>query len=398
MKLSDVAKSIPVSPLRGLAPLAHEAEKKGTKVYHLNIGNPDIETPAVMINSLKKWTDKTIGYSDSHGDKHFLKSLLWYYRTLGFDKLHYSNLQVTFGGSEALLWVFTTICNPGDEIITFEPFYTNYSSFVVISHAKIVPIKTVIDSGFHLPESAQIEEKITPKTRAILLCNPSNPTGTVYTKEELDMIVNIAKKNHLYIISDEVYREFVYDKKKSISMLEYADQYRDGIIIVDSLSKRYSLCGARLGVIVSFNHELMSIFLRFAQARLSAGYIDQSVATELVNVEDDYFAKVIEEYRLRRNLVVSELNKIEGVFCPNPEGAFYVIVRLPIEDSEQFAQWLLTDFSDNSETIMLAPATGFYSSKNLGHNEVRIAYVINRKDLGRSIELLKKALIIYKSL
>lgn len=398
MKLSDIAEKIPASPIRNLMSYARDAMKKGITIHHLNIGDPDIKTPEPMLAILKNWTINPISYVDSRGDAKLLESLQWYYKKLGFNTLHRSNLQVTLGGSEGLLWTFLSICNAGDEIIAFEPFYTNYESFATSARAVLVPVTTSIKNEFHLPEAAQIEKKISSRTKAIIICNPANPTGTVYTKTELDMIVNIAKKHQLYVISDEVYREFVYDGTSAISLLSYADSYPEGIIIVDSLSKRYSICGARIGVIVSLNTELMGTYLRFAQARLSAGLIDQKMAAALIDVDDQYFKNVIEEYRLRRDLLVSELNKIPNVFCPNPEGAFYVIVKLPVADSANFAQWLLTDFSDNSETVMITPAAGFYKTKGLGKNEVRIAYVLNQDKIKRSVELLAKALQLYNTL
>lgn len=398
MKLSTIAQQIPASPIRKLVAYAEAAKKKGIKIYHLNIGDPDIETPIVMLNVLSRWTKNPISYSNSHGEASLLESLAWYYNNLGFTKVIQSNIQVTMGGSEGLLWTFLSICNPDEEIIVFEPMYANYISYATMTGVRLIPVLTKIDDGFHLPKKAEIESKITSQTKAILFCNPSNPTGTAYTEEELSMLVEIAKRNNLYIISDEVYREFIYNGDKTESLLKYMDSYPDGSIVVDSLSKRYSLCGIRVGVLVTKNDQLMESFLRYGQARLSAGLIDQLVAAELKHVDDDYFIETIARYKARRDTLVDGLSKIPGVICPNPEGAFYVIVKLPIASAEDFAKWLLTDFSDNDETVMVAPAAGFYHTQKLGKNEVRIAYVLNRKDLRRAIDIFAKGLNEYKQI
>lgn len=395
MNLSNIAQQIPASPIRKLVVFAEAAKKKGTKVYHLNIGDPDIKTPDVMINALSSWGKNPISYSNSQGEKSLLESLQWYYQKIGLNDITEKNIQVTLGGSEGLMWAFLTVCNPGDEILTFEPLYANYISYAVMTQAKLVPILTTIDTGFHLPNRQAIESKITPKTKAILICNPSNPTGTVYTPEEMELLLDIAKKNNLFILSDEVYREFVYGGKKTQSFLTYADQYREGIIVVDSLSKRYSLCGARIGALVSYNEALMDSFLKYGQARLSAGFIDQNMAAELKNVPDQYFSDVVSEYEARRNTLVEGLRSIPGVVCPNPEGAFYIIAKLPVDNAEAFAKYLLTDFTDNNETVMVAPAQGFYHTPQSGMDEIRIAYVLNQTDLKRSVEILRGALTAY---
>jgi len=396
MKLSDVAGLLPASPIRKLVPYAHAAKKNGIHIYHLNIGDPDIETPEVMLDVILHWKKKTISYADSHGQHELLKSLVGYYQRLGHEHLTIHNLQVTAGGSEGLLWTMLTVANSGDEILVFEPYYANYNSFSVLARVNLVPVLTHIENGFHLPKPEDIEKKITKKTKGILICNPGNPTGTVYTKKELDLLVRLAKKHHLYLLSDEVYREFTYDGTKAISMLEYTHQYPEGIIMIDSLSKRYSICGARLGVLVSYNKEFMDAVLKFAQSRLSAGFIDQLMAAKLSDVPRDYFRNVNNEYRERRDVLYEHLHKIPGVYCRKPEGAFYLIVKLPVKNAENFAKWLLTDFHDRKETVMIAPAQGFYKSQGLGVDEVRIAYVINKKSLIRSAELLKKALKAYK--
>lgn len=398
MNISIIAQTVPASPIRKLARYASVAKKKGIRVYHLNIGNPDIKTPDVMMSVLTNWSKNPISYANSHGEGVFLDSLLGYYHNLGYATLEKNNIQITLGGSEGLLWSFLSIANPGEEIITFEPLYANYISFATMTHIVLVPILTTIDTGFHLPSKEVIQSKISPKTKAILICNPCNPTGTVYTEKELEMLVDIAKKNNLYIIADEAYREFIYDGKKTVSMLKYAKVYPKGIVIVDSLSKRYSLCGARLGALVSYNEALMDSFLRYAQARLSAGFVDQLMAAELAHIDKNYFSSVITEYEDRRNIIVNALSKINGVTCHKPEGAFYVIVKLPVNNAEDFAQWLLTDFSDNKETVMVAPAAGFYHSKGLGNDEIRLAYVLNKKDLNRAVEIIEKGLNEYSKI
>lgn len=397
MKLSKVAYNTPASPIRKLVPYATAAKEKGVKIYHLNIGDPDIKTPQVMIDFLQQWTRNPISYPNSRGEKVLLDSLIGYYKSIGIKDLKDENLQITCGGSEGLLWTFLSTCDPDDEVIVFEPFYANYNGFAAVSKIKLIPIITKIENNFHLPDISEIESKISKKTKAILICNPANPTGTVYTKEELESLVVLAKKHNIFLISDEVYREFAYDGRIAYSLLQFKNIYSEGIVVVDSLSKRYSLCGARLGIIVSYNLEIMDSFLRYAQARLSVGLIDQHMAAELNKVDKDYFRLVNDEYRARRDVLYRELSKIKGVFCQIPEGAFYMIVKLPVKDTEDFAKWLLTDFRDNNETIMVAPARGFYKSDGLGMDEVRLAYVINQNDLKRSCEILAKALQAYQS-
>lgn len=395
--LSLRALDTPASPMRKLVPFAQSAKKRGIHVYHLNIGDPDIKTPQVMIDSLKKWKDNPIPYGNSQGNQPFINSLLWYYKRIGFN-LDEKNIQVTLGGSEAILWVMLAVCNSGEEVIVFEPFYANYNSYAAMSGVNLVPVRTTIDDGFHLPDKNIIEKKITKKTRAILICNPSNPTGTLYTKKELNMLAQLAKKHKLFIFSDEVYREFVYDGKSQISLLNYAKgELKNKIVVLDSLSKRYSVCGARLGNIVSFNNDLMQAVLKFGQARLAAGFVDQVVGAQLNKVKKSYFQKVNKEYQQRRDVLYHGLNSIDGVVCPRPEGAFYIIAKLPIADATEFATFLLRDFSDKCETVMVAPADGFYVTKDLGKDEVRIAYVLNQKSLKRSVEIIAKALKKYNS-
>lgn len=396
MSLSQRLYEMPESPIRKLVPFADVAKAKGIKVYHLNIGDPDIETPEVMLAELHNFDPKIIRYCNSKGEKVFLEALVKYYNRLGFHDIKEENIQVTIAGSEAIFWAMMAICNPGEEIIVFEPFYANYNGFAQMAGVKLVPILTKIENGFHLPVIKEIEKKITSKTRGILICNPSNPTGTLYTFDELEQLVKLAKKKKIYLLSDEVYREFAYDGLKQTSVLEF--DYPEGLIVLDSLSKRYSLCGARLGCIVSKNTELITQVLKFGQARLSAGFIDQLMASKLTEVKPGYMEKVRVEYEKRRDIIVSELNKIKGVICRKPEGAFYIIVKLPITDTEDFAKWLLTDFSDKDETVMIAPASGFYATSGLGKQEIRIAYVLNTKDLKRAMEILKKAIDKYNKI
>ncbi len=390
--------SVPASPIRKLVPFATAAKKQGVHVYHLNIGDPDILTPDVMINVLKHWNTNPIRYGQSQGEPEFLEALKKYYHGLGFPFIDIPNIQVTSGGSEAISMALFVACESGDEVIVFEPFYANYNSYAVVNGVKLVPLATTIGNGFHLPPQQVIEQKITKKTKAILYCNPNNPTGTVYTKEEIDMLVAIAKKHGLFLLADEVYREFCYDGKKQVSILSYMKEIPELAILLDSMSKRYSLCGARLGAIVSLNPDIMAGVLRMSQARLSSGLIDQAMASKLTEVPASYFKKVYDEYEKRRDVLYEGLQKIPGVTIPKPEGAFYAIVKLPVDSSEEFCKWLLTNFRNNNETIMLAPAAGFYATSGFGKNEVRIAYVINIPSLKRSIELLAKALAMYKDI
>lgn len=384
---------MPESPIRKLVPFADEAKAKGIKVYHLNIGDPDIETPEVMLNALHNFEPKIIRYGNSKGEKDFLEAMVTYYQRLGFKDIQAKNLQITIAGSEAIFWAMMAIANPGDEIIVFEPFYANYNGFAKMAGVKLVPILTRIEDGFHLPSKDEIKKKITPKTRGILICNPNNPTGTLYSKQELVMLAGLCRENNLYLLSDEVYREFTYDGKKQTSVLEL--DYPEGIIILDSLSKRYSLCGARLGCIVSRNTELITQVLKLGQARLSAGLIDQMMASKLTEVPESYTESVKGEYQKRRDTVIEGLGEIPGAVYRKPEGAFYIIAKLPVDEAEKFAKWMLTDFSDNNETVMVAPAAGFYGTSGLGIQEIRIAYVINQNDLARSMELLKKGIDTY---
>src|SRR3989344_305433 len=389
--------AIPASPIRKLVSYAEQAIKKGIKVLYFNIGDPDIETPDVMLQVLKNWDKKTITYSRSHGEPALLEALKKYYNNLGYSFINTRHLLVTLGGSEAISMAFLATTEVGDEILTFEPFYTNYNSYAAVNGVKIVPVKTSAKDGFHFPPQQVIEKKISSKTKAILFCNPNNPTGTVYSQKEINTLVSIAKKHNLFIIADEVYREFVFDKRKHFSILNYLSEIPKQIILVDSLSKRYSLCGARVGVLCSLNKQIIDGAMRIAQGRLSAGLIDQLMASKLSKVPESYFKKVHLEYQNRRNTLYRGLLSIPGVSVPNPEGAFYCIVDLPVKNSEDFCKFLLTDFNLKGETIMIAPAAGFYATPGLGRNQVRIAYVLKVEYIKKLIEILRQALPAYNN-
>lgn len=389
---------VPPSPIRKLVPFAQEAKRKGVHVYHLNIGDPDIKTPEQMLKVLRTWKRNPIGYALSQGEGEFIDALLSYYHRLSFRFLRQNNIQVTMGGSEAISWALFCVCNPGDEVIVFEPFYTNYNSYAAVNGVTLRPIVTTSKDGFHLPKRAVIEKKITNKTKAILICNPNNPTGTVYSKSEIEMLVSIAKKHKLFLLSDEVYREYTYDGRRQVSLFSYMKDIPSQAIVLDSMSKRYSLCGIRLGALVSLNDEIMAGVLRIGQGRLSAGLVDQAVAAKLTEVPASYLRGVKAEYEKRRDILYEGLRRIPGVVIPKPEGAFYTIVGLPVSDAEDFCRWLLTDFRDNKATVMLAPAAGFYATRGRGKNEVRIAYVLNIRDLTRCIELLELALASYRKI
>lgn len=395
VSVSARLKSVPSSPIRKLVPFAVAAKKEGVHVYHLNIGDPDIKTPQVMLDVLKNWDKNPIGYDQSQGNPEFLESMKTYYHRLGFTFVETSHIQVTNGGSEAISMALFSVANAGDEVLTFEPLYTNYNSYAVVNGVTLKGILTSSDTGFHLPERSVIEAAITEKTRAILICNPNNPTGTVYTEAEVRMLVDIAKEKGLFLLSDEVYREYTYDGRKHVSLLTYMQEIPDHAIVLDSMSKRYSLCGVRLGTLVTLNKTVTAGILAIAQGRLSSGLVDQAIAAKLTEVPDSYLSEVHEEYLRRRDVLYEGLKAIPGVVIPKPEGAFYTIVGLPVSDAEHFCQWLLTDFRDNNETVMIAPAAGFYATPGMGKNEVRIAYVLNTTAISRCVELLKKALEVY---
>ena len=394
-KISQRAQNMPASPVRKLVPYAIQAKQKGIKVYHLNIGQPDIETPQTALDAVKENHLKIYEYALSEGNLEYRQALQDYYHRLGFTDLTTKDFIVTNGGSEALNFAISTLCDDGDEVIIPEPYYANYNGFTNTFNVKVVAVPSTIDTGFALPSIEEFEKKITDKTRAIIICNPGNPTGYLYTREELEKLSQIALKHDIVVISDEVYREYVYDGKQQHSMLEFKE-LKDHCVIIDSESKRYSMCGARIGFMVTRSKKIHDAAMLFAQARLSPVLLGQIAATAAHHNDTEYILKVREEYTKRRNLLVDLLNGIPGVICPKPKGAFYCGVELPIDDSDKFAQWLLESYSHNNETIMVAPMTGFYSNPELGKKQVRIAYVLKEEDLRRSVELLNDALQKYK--
>jgi aspartate aminotransferase len=392
-KISEKGRQMPASPIRKLVPYAEEAKRRGTKIYHLNIGQPDIETPSVALDAIKNNTLKVIEYSHSAGNESYRKKLAGYYQKHHINVDH-TQIMITTGGSEALLIGLMSCLDPGDEVIIPEPFYANYNSFALSAGAKVIPVCSNIETGFALPPVEDFEKQITPKTKAIIISNPGNPTGYLYSKEELLKLREIVLKHDLYLFADEVYREFCYDGNSfySAMQLEGLDQ---NVLLIDSVSKRYSMCGARIGALVTRNEEVMQTTLKFAQARLSPPTFGQIASEAALNTPDSYFSDVIDEYVKRRNVLVKGLNAIPGVFCPKPKGAFYAMAKLPIQDSDHFCKWLLESFDYENETIMLAPATGFYSTPSLGKDEVRIGYVLKVEDLEKSVKILEKALEIY---
>jgi len=384
---------MPESPIRKLVPFAEKAKKEGKKVYHLNIGQPDIETPQVALDAVKNFSSQVVEYSHSAGFESYRKGLASYYQSLGMD-VKFDELMVTTGGSEALLFALNSCLDSGDEVIIPEPFYANYNGFSTSAGITVKPISTSINNGFALPPIDEFEKLITSKTKAILICNPGNPTGYLYSKDELETLRDIVKKHDLFLFADEVYREFCYDGNKHLSILNL-DGLEDNAVVIDSTSKRYSMCGIRVGCIVSKNKEVISTALKFAQARLSPPTFGQVAGEAALSTPKSYFDDVINEYVSRRDLLVDGLNKIEGVICPKPKGAFYAIAELPVDNAEKFAQWLLEEFDYNNETLMVAPAAGFYSTKGEGYNQVRIAYVLNQESLQNAINCLEEALKLY---
>lgn len=384
---------MPESPIRKLVPYADEAKKRGIKVYHLNIGQPDIETPETVVDKIRTNNLKVVEYSHSAGMLSYRKKLVEYYKKFDIN-ITPEEIIVTTGGSEAILFAMTVCMDAGDEIIIPEPFYANYNGYAVSAGVVIKPITSSIETGFALPPISEFEKLITPRTKAIMICNPNNPTGYLYSESEMQALKEIVKKYNLFLMSDEVYREFCYDGKKHFSVmhLKGIDQ---NTILLDSVSKRYSLCGARIGSFISKNKEVMNAALKAAQARLSPPSYGQIASEAAVDTPDSYFNAVINDYVKRRKIVVDSLNNMKNVFCPNPSGAFYAVARLPIDDSDKFCQWLLQEFSYNNETVMLAPATGFYSTKGLGKDEIRIGYVLNVDDLAKAMKCLEKALEVY---
>ncbi len=384
---------MPESPIRKLVPFAEKAKRNGKTVFHLNIGQPDIETPKVALDAVKDFSSQVVEYSHSAGFESYRKGLASYYQSLGIS-VNFDDLMVTTGGSEALLFALNSCLDAGDEVIIPEPFYANYNGFSTSSGITVKPISTSIENGFALPPIDDFEKLITAKTKAILICNPGNPTGYLYSEEELERLRDLVKKHDLFLFADEVYREFCYDGNKHISVLNL-DGLEDNAVVIDSTSKRYSMCGIRVGCIVSKNKEVISTALKFAQARLSPPTFGQVAGEAALSTPKEYFDNVSNEYVSRRDLLVEGLNKIKGVICPKPKGAFYAIAQLPVDNAEKFAQWLLEEFDYNNETLMVAPAAGFYSTEGEGYNQVRIAYVLNLASLKKAIICLEEALKIY---
>ena len=395
-KISNKGFNMPESPIRKLVPFAENAKRKGKKVYHLNIGQPDIQTPSVALEAIKNFDNNVVEYSHSAGFESYRKGLASYYQSLDID-VSYNDLMVTTGGSEALLFALNSCLDAGDEIIIPEPFYANYNGFSISAGITVKPISTSISNGFALPPIEDFVKLITPKTKAILICNPGNPTGYLYSQEELELLRDVVKKYNLFLFADEVYREFCYDGNSHCSVLSL-DGLEKHAVVIDSTSKRYSMCGIRVGCIVSKNPEVINTALKFAQARLSPPTFGQVAGEAALSTPKSYFEDVINEYVSRRDLLVDGLNKIDGVICPKPKGAFYAIAQLPVDNAEKFAQWLLEEFDYQNETLMVAPAAGFYSTEGEGSNQVRIAYVLNQNSLKRAIKCLEQALIQYPGL
>ncbi|MEI8193661.1 MAG: pyridoxal phosphate-dependent aminotransferase [Flavobacteriia bacterium] len=392
-KISEKALIVPASPIRKLVPFAEAAKKAGKTVFHLNIGQPDIETPEAALKAIHNFKDKVLEYSHSAGNESYRIKLAASYQKQGIP-VNMEDILITTGGSEALIFAMLCTCNPGDEIIIPEPFYANYTSFAVIAGVKVIPVTSKIENGFALPPIEEIAMKITPRTKGIVICNPGNPTGYLYSKTELEMLGEMVKKHDLFLFADEVYREFCYDGAVPHSVLNLQG-LSEHVIMIDSVSKRYSMCGARIGALVSKNKEVMAAALKFGQARLSPPTIDQVAAEAALDTPQSYFDNVVQEYVERRNIMVDGLNSIPGVYCPKPSGAFYCVARFPVADAEKFCIWLLQSFEFEGQTVMMAPANGFYSSENAGKNEVRIAYVLNQDSLKKSVECLRHALEQY---
>lgn len=396
MSISRRAQDIQASPIRKLKPLADEAKKRGIHIFHLNIGDPDIPTPQPVIEAFHAYHDPILGYGPSQGFDELRQAIADYFLGYGL-KLAADNVLITIGGSEAVHFAFSVVADPGEEIIIPEPFYTNYNGFATFADVRIVPLPLKVEDGFRLPPAEKIEALITPKTRAVLLCSPNNPTGTVYSEEELRRVVEVVKKHDLFLIGDEVYKEFVYDGLKHKSLLEFKE-VEDRVIVVDSISKRFSCCGARIGAVITRNQEVYQAILKFAQARLCPPSVEQYAAIAAYKMGMGYFEPIRQEYQRRRDVLYKGLTSIPGVVLRQPEGAFYVLCRLPVKDSEHFVRWMLTDFSINKKTVMTAPGPGFYGTPGRGQDEVRIAYVLKEEDLVEAIEILRQGLEKYRKL
>ena len=396
MFLSKRIEEMDYSPIRRLGGYVTIAKKKGVDVLHLNIGQPDLETPKEFLNKLSNIDTSILRYTDSRGLAETINAFVRYYSSIGID-LCDDDIVITMGGSEALLFSFVSVCDEGDEIIIPEPFYSNYNNFADTAGVKVVPIQTTIEDGYSLPSKNKFIEKISDKTRAIVISNPCNPTGAVYSKEDLNMLMDLAEEYNLYIISDEVYRDFVYDGEVPISIFDL-DRDFSRVIMIDSVSKRYSSCGARIGVLVSKNKDIMANVLKLCQSRLCVPFIEQIMVSAIPDISKDYLCAAKSQYEIRRNALVEGLSSIDGIICSAPKGAFYVMVKLPVEDSEDFARWILTDFSINGETIMVAPGSGFYSTENLGKDEIRISYCLEIEKIKRFIHILAEGLSEYRKI
>jgi len=394
LKTSSRAINASLSPIRKFEPLLQKAKNKGLDVFELHIGQPDLATPSKILEKITNFKEKTVRYTPSNGMPELQSAWQKYYKGHGIN-LDVSEIIATIGGSEAIFFAFAAICDPNDEIIIFEPFYTNYNGYAAMAGIKLAPVRTFVQTGFHLPNKKTIESKINKKTKAILICNPNNPTGTIYAKKELEMIVELAEKHNLFILADEVYREFIYNNEKHYSVMDFP-RARQRVIMLDSVSKRFSACGLRIGCLASKNKDVIMGVTKFAQARLSLPVVEQIAAIPLLLNSKAYTNKIVKEYKKRRDAVFQGIQQIPGVQCLKSKGAFYTVVKLPIKDSEDFTRWLLTKFSYNNETVMLAPAAGFYASKGLGRDEARIAFVLSAPKLKQAMKILKIALEKYK--
>ncbi len=395
LSISNRGQLMPASPIRKLVPFAEAAKQRGIKVFHLNIGQPDIETPPQVLDAVRNSTFKVLEYSHSAGNESYRRKLVGYYKNIGVD-IDHTQIMVTTGGSEAILFGMMSCLDAGDEVIIPEPFYANYNGFAVEAGVKVVPVTAHIKDGFALPPISALEAKITDRTKAIIICNPNNPTGYLYSREELETLKTIVQKHGLYLFSDEAYREFCYSGTHFSAMsLEGVDA---NVIVMDTISKRYSACGARIGTLVTRNKEVLNTVLKFAQARLSPPTFGQIAGEAALDLPPDYFDSTRAEYQLRRDTLVQRLNKIPGVFCPNPGGAFYAMAQLPVADADHFCQWVLESFSYEGQTIMMAPASGFYGTAGLGKQEVRMAYVLNADAINKAMDCLQEALSVYKGI
>ncbi len=396
MDISKRGQEIQPSPIRKLKPFADEALERGIHIYFLNIGQPDIPTPQPIMDAFHNYDEKVLSYGPAQGFLELRQAIAGYFRSYEIP-IDSENVVITIGGSEAIHFSFSAVADPGDEIIIPEPFYTNYNGYAAFASVKIVPLTLRVEDGFRLPPTEEIEARITPRTRAILICSPNNPTGTVYTPEELERVVAVVKKHDLFLIGDEVYKEFVYEGGTHKSVLEY-EEVKERVIVVDSISKRFSSCGARVGAVVTWNEDVYQAVLKFAQARLCPPSVEQKAALAAYQMGLDYFQPVKEEYQKRRDVLFDGLKDIPGIVIHKPQGAFYIIIRLPIKDCEHFVQWMLTDFHHNQKTVMVAPAQGFYCTPGKGKDEVRIAYVLKEEDLEQAIVVFKEGLKKYQSL